>query len=135
MAIFTVHLPPEGAARPDKIVFLRDSFSTPAFIFGPLWLLWKRAWIAALGWSLLLAAISAFGVSFMLPKLATSFLALAAALVLGFEGDRILAWSLQRRGYVEGDLVNADSEEEAEMVYFGRLRAFSPETLPSESRA
>jgi hypothetical protein len=128
MAIYTVHLPPEGVARPEKVVFLRDAFCAPAFVFGPLWLLWKRAWIAALGWSLLLAAIAGFGAYSMLPKYATSFLALAAALVLGFEGDRILAWSLQRRGYVEGDLVNADSEEEAEMVYFGRLRAFSPQT-------
>lgn len=135
MAIFTVHLPPEGAARPEKVVFLRDSFSAAAFVFGPLWLLWKRAWLAALGWSLLLAAIAGSGAYFMLPKYAASFLGLAAALMLGFEGDRILAWSLQRRGYVEGDLVNADNEEEAEMVYFGRLRTLSPQTLSPESRA
>jgi hypothetical protein len=135
MASFTVHLPPEGRARPESIVFLRDGFSGPAFVFGPFWLLWKRAWLAAGLWALLLAAIAGFGATFKLPSDAMSFVGLAAALVLGFEGGRILAWTLQRRGYVEDDVVIGDNEEEAEEAYFGRPRASSPETLPSESGA
>jgi hypothetical protein len=135
MAAFTVHLPPAGADAPENIVFLRDGFSTPAFLFGPLWLLWKRAWIAAIGWTLLLAAIVGAAELLKIQKTAMSFAGLAAALVLGFEGVRILAWSLQRRGYIEGDVVIGDTEEEAEEVYFRRLRASSPRTSPAESGA
>ncbi len=135
MAVFTVHLPPQRRAAPEKIWFLQDGFSKWAFLLGPIWLLWKRAWLAALGWTLLLAAIAGFGALFKLPSYAMSFAGLAAALVLGFEGERLLAWTLQRRGYVEEDVVIADTEEEAEEVYFGRLRASSPESLPSESLA
>ncbi|WP_424363236.1 DUF2628 domain-containing protein [Methylocystis parvus] len=135
MAVFTVHLPPAGEAEPEKIRFLREGYSWPAFIFGPFWLLWKRAWVAAIGWTLLLVAIGAAGYVFKMPKDATSFIGLAAALILGFEGDRVIAWSLRRHGYEETDVVIADNVEEAEEVYFGRRRASSPQTLPAESGA
>jgi hypothetical protein len=135
MASFTVHLPPAGDIAPDKIRFLREGFSAPAFVFGPFWLLWKRAWLPALGWTLLLAAIGGAGALFKMPKDAMSLVGLAAAAILGFEGDRLLAWSWRRRGYVEKDVVIADNEDEAEEVYFGRLRASSPEMTPAESGA
>jgi hypothetical protein len=124
VATFTVHLPPSSAEpAPEKIVFLRDGFSTPAFVFGPLWLLWRRAWIAALGWTLLLAAIGGIGALLKISSVFTTLVGFAAALVLGFEGSRLLAWSLQRRGYVESDVVIGDNEEEAEEAYFGRSPA------------
>jgi hypothetical protein len=138
MAIYTVHLPPRTEKEtppPEKIVFLRDGFSTPALIFGPFWLLWRRAWIAAAGWTLLLASIGGLGTLLELPKEAISWAGLAAALILGFEGGRILAWTLQRRGYVEGDVVIGDNEEEAEEVYFGRLRAGAEPPRPAENGA
>jgi hypothetical protein len=138
MAIFTVHLPPAPGAAfppPEKIVFLRDGFSTPAFVFGPFWLLWRRAWIAAAGWTLLLAIIGGAGMLLKIPSETMSFAGLATALILGFEGDRLLAWSLRRQGYVEADLVIGDNVEEAEEVYFGRLRANVRASLPVESGA
>ncbi|WP_442756494.1 DUF2628 domain-containing protein [Methylocystis sp. JAN1] len=135
MAVFTVHSPAAGESAPEKIRFLREGFSWPGFIFGPIWLLWKRAWIAAAAWTLLLVVIGGAGEILKINKSAMSFVGLAAALILGFEGDRVIAWSLRRRGYAEKDVVIADNEEEAEEVYFGRLRARSPQTLPAESGA
>jgi len=139
MAVFTVHLPPEGDAAPEKIRFLREGFSTPAFIFGPFWLFWKRAWLAALGWTLLLVVIASAGWVFKINKDAMSFVGFASALILGFEGDRFLAWSLQRQGYEEKDVVIADNEDEAEEVYFGRRRVretlLNQQSLPAESGA
>jgi hypothetical protein len=126
MATFTVHLPPEGAAAPEKIVFVREGFCVPAFAFGPLWLLWKRAWIPAALWSLLLALLAWTGSLLKMPPDAVGVVAFALSAMLGFEGDRVLAWSLRRRGYVEGDVVIGDNEAEAEEVFFGRLRARAP---------
>lgn len=138
MSTFTVHIPPAeqgGLGASERIVFLREGFSAPAFLFGPFWLLWKRAWLAALGWAVLLAAIAGIGALLKVPAYVMSFAGLAAAGILGFEGDRILAWSLHRRGYVEGDVVIGDNEDEAEEVYFGRLRAQGSQTIPAESGA
>lgn len=131
MAIFTVHLPPtpSGAApAAEKIVFLRDGFSWPAFFFGPFWLLWKRAWIAAAAWALLLTLDGLVAWKFNVSREAASWISLALAAWLGFEGGRVVAWSLARRGYVESDVVVGDDEEEAEAIFFHRWRASAPQT-------
>jgi len=125
MATFTVHVPPEsagGVAAAEKIVFVREGFSFPAFVFGPLWLLWKRAWLPAALWATLLALLAWAGSALKMPPDAVGVVAFALSAILGYEGDRVLAWSLRRRGFVEGDVVIGDSEAEAEEVFFGRLR-------------
>ena len=126
MAVFTVHLPPTApgvAPATEDVVFLRDGFSYYAFLFGPFWLLWKRAWIAAAGWALLLTIIGVLAWKLRVPREAISPLGLLLAVWLGFEGDRLVAWTLKRRGYVESDVVIGDDVEEAEAVYFSRPRA------------
>ena len=136
MATFTVHLPPpdgDDIPPPEKIVFLRDGFSAPAFVFGPFWLLWKRAWIPAAGWTTLLLLIAGFGAAFKIPSEAMSFAGLAVSGVLGFEGERLLAWSLRRRGYTESDVVIGDNQDEAEEVFFHRWGQRAPEATPAES--
>ena len=64
MRVWTVHLPPaateEGAAdrrRPPEPVLVREAFSWGAFLFGPLWLLAHRLWLAALLWFVAAAAL------------------------------------------------------------------------------
>ena len=136
MATFTVHFPPQtaaGAPPADKVVFVREGFSFPAFAFGPFWLLWKRAWIPAAFWTLLLALIAAAGSQLKLPSDSVGLVGFAVSLILGLESDRILAWSLRRRGFVEGDVVIGNNETEAEEVFFGRLRARA--SGPAESGA
>lgn len=133
MATFTVHVPQENAGGAGNAVFVREGFSFPAFAFGPFWLLWKRAWIPAALWTALLALVAGLGSLLKMPPDAVGVVGFAVSAILGFEGDRILAWSLRRRGYVERDVVIGDNEAEAEEVFFGRLRADAP--LPAESRA
>lgn len=134
MATFTVHAPQGSAdAAEEKAVFVREGFSVPAFIFGPFWLLWKRAWIPAALWTALLALVGWSGSLLKIPPDAVGVVGFAVSAMLGLEGDRVLAWSLRRRGYVERDVVIGDNEAEAEEVYFGRLRAGA--SPPAESRA
>lgn len=125
MAVYTVHVPTSSRGEipsPEKIVFLRDSFSTPAFLFGPFWLLWRRAWLAAALWAVLLAALAGAGAAFGLTRPAISILEFAASLVLGFEGSQLVAWSLARRGFAESAVTVADNLDEAEDVFFASWR-------------
>lgn len=129
MAIFTVHLPktaPGQLPASEKIVFLRDGFSWPAFLFGPFWLAWRRAWLAAALWTLLLVVIAVIGWKLRISRDALSWLTLALGVWLGFEGARLVAWSLARRGYVEQDLVIGEDLDEAEAAYFHRHRPSEP---------
>lgn len=129
MAIFTIHFPPSPpgqAPSPEKIVFLRDGFSWLAFIFGPFWLAWRRAWLVAVLWTLLLVALALVAWKLKVSRDAVSWLTLALAVWLGFEGERIVAWTLARRGYVEQDLVIGDDVDEAEAAFFHRHRPAQP---------
>ncbi|MGJ0397488.1 MAG: DUF2628 domain-containing protein [Methylocystis sp.] len=123
MAIFTVHVPRTAAGQlpaPDKIVFLRDGFSWPAFLFGPFWLAWRRAWTVAGLWTLLLVALALLAWKLRVSREGISLLTFALAVWLGFEGERLVGWNLARRGYVERDLVVGEDIDEAETVFFHR---------------
>lgn len=125
MAVYTVHIPPAAPGEvpsPERIVFLRDGFSTPAFLFGPLWLAWRRAWLAALLWAGLLALVVGGGAASGLNAAAASVLQLALGLLLGFEGPRLVAWSLARKGYAESAIMVADRVDEAEEAFFANWR-------------
>ena len=135
MAIFSVFVPADAQLAPEKIVFLRDGFSTPAFVFGPAWLLWKRAWLPAATVVALLSLLPLLAKLPAVSPLLPGFLGIALAFWVGFEGRQILGWSLKRRGYVESDLVVAENEEEAEEIYFARLGASMAAKLTTESAA
>jgi len=125
MAVYTVHIPPAApgeAPSPERVVFLRDGFSAPAFLFGPLWLAWRRAFAPAVLWSALLALVLGGGAAFGLNAAAASVLQLALGLLLGFEGPRLVAWSLERKGYTESAVMVADRMDEAEDVFFANWR-------------
>src|SRR5687768_3953512 len=51
MAVYTVHEPPHedpAEADTDQFVFVRDGFYFWAFLFGPLWMIWRRLWLVLL---------------------------------------------------------------------------------------
>jgi len=119
MAAFTVHLPP-GKLAPDRIVFLRDGFSLWALAFGPLWLAWNRAWIALVVWAAFVGVVLFAALRLHLGGAAMVALLAAMALGLGFEGVRLVAWDLARRGFHESAVVVGESADEAEEIWFRR---------------
>jgi hypothetical protein len=139
MAAYTVHIPSSalGAApAPGKIIFLRDGFSWGAFLFGPLWLAWRRAWLAAFLWVIALAVLAFAAAKLGLAFKVAIIVGFALALGLGFEGPRLIAWTLSRKGYSEGDIVVGDNLDEAEEVFFSRWRPAPPssETAAADRR-
>ncbi len=102
MKIYTAHL------RHDSLpVLVREGWSWPAAVFGPLWLLAKRAWIPGL---ILLALTLVAGRA--APHLSGVF-ALGFAVLTGLLGPDALRWSLARRGYTMAEVVAARDEDSA----------------------
>lgn len=123
MAVYTVHIPRGRWGErptPDRIVFLRDGFSVPAFLLGPLWLAWRRAWIPAVLWTVLLVGLGSLRLVGLSAE-TVSVLELASSVLLGFEGTRLVAWSLARRGFTESAVVVGESLDEAETVFFASV--------------
>jgi len=95
MRSWTVHLPP-GTSRASvpftgakaAPVLIREGFSLWAFLFGPLWLLANRCWLAGI------AAALALGAFALLPDPYGFALSLSLQLLLGFHGRDLRRWTL-----------------------------------------
>jgi hypothetical protein len=126
MPVYTVHAPVRDSAglrATDRFTFVRDGFHFWAALFGPLWLVWRRLWLALIGWIIVIVAVdlamAALGAGQM-----TMFLAnLLIALLTGFEAASLQRWTLSRRNWRQLDIVVADDEESAERRFFDRWTA------------
>jgi hypothetical protein len=123
MSIYTVHEPPlrAGAAapEPDRYVFVRDGFSLWAFLFGPLWMLRHRMWLAFVLYVV---------ISFVLEGLVVVAGASDAVLVtvgflislwLGLEAATLRRFTLGRRGWRDVGVISGEDREAAERRFFG----------------
>ncbi len=103
MTFWTAHL-----SRDREPILLRDGFSWGALLFGPFWLLLHRAWIPAT-----LSFVTFFVVAFRLPPTVTSVVIPALMLLHGLSGNDMLAWALERRGYLLAHVLAARTEADA----------------------
>src|SRR6201995_412269 len=99
MPVYTVHAPaaPDSSLiAADRFAFVRDGFHFWAMVFGPLWLLAHRLWLALLGWIAAVVVIdlgmAALGASGMAVLLANGLI----ALLTGFEAASLRRWTLSR---------------------------------------
>src|SRR5262245_55742890 len=120
MTIYTVHAPPSGQTAPDpeRFEFVRDGFYFWAFVFGPLWLLAKRLWLALLIYIAVAAALHAVVWLIGVPRAAQSLVSILLHLLLGFEAATMRRWTLELRGWGELGVVSGDRYETAERRFF-----------------
>jgi hypothetical protein len=126
MPVYTVHAASANATdlrATDKFTFVRDGFHFWAMVFGPLWLIWKRLWLALIGWVIAIIALD-----LVLARLGAGSVAIVSAdtmiaLLMGFEAASLQRWTLSRRNWRQLDVVVADDEEAAERRFFDRWTA------------
>jgi hypothetical protein len=121
MAVYTVHEPPrrrgDAQAHAERFVFVRDGFSWAAFLFGPLWMLRHRLWLALLIYVIVIAALSAAlrAIGAIDAVAAISFL---VALLIGFEASSLRRYGLARRKWRNIGIIVGDDLESAERRFF-----------------
>lgn len=121
MPTYTVHVPSgieDSVARAERTIFVREGFSLPAFVFGPLFLAYRRLWRAALAW--LVAAIALWGLTHVLalPVAVTLLLFLVLAVLVGLEANEAQRQALGRRGYIGSALVTGSTRSTVERTFF-----------------
>jgi hypothetical protein len=95
-------------------VLVREGFSWAAFVFGPIWLLARRAWIpAALVWCAWIGAA-------LLPDTIGLLVLAALHWLLGLAGQDMLRWSLGLRGFLLAHVIAATDEDAALARLLGR---------------
>jgi hypothetical protein len=107
MRIYTAHLRSGRAPR-----LLREGFSLGAFVFGPLWLFAKGAWIAGvIALAVLVGLLLLAGV--MGGSTIPLILLLGYAALLGWNGPDLCRWSLARRGFEQSHVLAGRDAESA----------------------
>jgi hypothetical protein len=104
MKVWTAHEKPNATP-----VLVREGFSFGALLFGPVWLAAHRAWIPA-------------GAQFVLSLLillltrppASIILLLGLAILTGFTGRDLVAWTVARGGYLETAVVTGRDRYDAQ---------------------
>jgi hypothetical protein len=135
MATYTVHEPPSRAGEPagdtDRFVLVRDGFYFWAFLFGPLWMLWRRLWLVLLLYVVAMAAVQAGFWSLGLSGWTKFTLGSLIALLVGFEAGTLRRWTLSRRRWTSVGVVVAPNLEAAEHRFFDAYLADRPSPRPA----
>jgi hypothetical protein len=140
MPVYTVHEPPlrdsdDPADAADRFVFVRDKFSMWAFLFAPLWMVWRRLWLVLLLYvvviALLQAALWVLGASGVVKFTVGALI----SLLIGFEGPTLRRWTFARRGWINHGVVVADDEESAERRFFDAWIARDAGPAPVRSQS
>jgi hypothetical protein len=124
MALYISQAAGGDEAALERASVLKEGFSWGALIFGPLWLLYRRLWLALLIWIVLEAAF----IVLVLPHVAQNAAAAAdvlAHLFLGLEGQRLRIAKASRNAAIT-EIVEGRDREEAEAVFFQRNVAPPP---------
>ncbi len=115
MKVWTAHL-----RRDAEPVLLREGFSWGAFLFGPLWLAARRAWVPAA-----LSLLAFVLIAALAPPPVADILVPGLAWLLGLTGRDLARWSMAQRGYIETHVVVARDEGDA----LSRLLANRPDLI------
>ena len=123
MPVYTVYEPPlrnddSDADSTDRFVFVRDGFAFWAFLLAPLWLAWRRLWLALLLYVVLIVALQA-GLWWLGASAEVKFaVGVLVALLIGFEAASLWRWTLARRQWINHGVVVAEDAEAAERRFF-----------------
>jgi len=122
MPVYTVHAPTAnaGIAALERFAFVRDGFHFWAAVFGPLWLVWHRLWLALIGWIVVILAVDVGMTGLGANGTAILLANVLIALLMGFEASSIRRWTLSRRNWRQLDIVVARNQEAAERRFFDR---------------
>jgi hypothetical protein len=122
MIVYTVHEPmppaPTPEARAESVVFIREGFSWFGFLFHVFWLLFNRLWLEAIAAFVLLIGLGYLLVALGAGQGVAGGLGILLNFIVGFEGNDLRRWKLERCGYDFIGPVTGRSFEDAERRFF-----------------
>jgi hypothetical protein len=130
MPTYTVHQPPAKngrAADPQRFVFVRDGFHFWAFLLTLPWLIYRRLWLALLGYVLLTAAGAVVFHFLRTPSGSQAAIGLLIGVLFGLEAASLRRWTYGRRRWTNIGVVVGDDQEDAERRFFAEWVNRPPE--------
>ncbi len=130
MPTYTVHQPPAKngrAADPQRFVFVRDGFHFWAFLLTLPWLIYRRLWLALLGYVLLTAAMAVVFHFLRTSSGSQAAIGLLIGVLFGLEAASLRRWTYRRRRWTNIGVVVGDDQENAERRFFAEWVNRPPE--------
>lgn len=122
MRLYTVHLgPPSDTGR--DVVFVKEGFSWPAFLFTFFWALFKGLWLTAIFIFTAQVLLGAVTFSAGLAPEADTAASLALLVLIGAFGNDLQRFELARRGYDQVGVVAGPDPDTAALRAFERIPA------------
>ena len=114
MRHYTVHLRRHGLDPDRDLVFVKEGFSWPAFLFSMLWALWHRLWLVAGVFLVVQLALGLVLAIWAPDPVSAGAVSTGAALILAYAANDLRRWTLERRGFVDTAVVTAEGRDGAE---------------------
>jgi hypothetical protein len=138
MVTFTVHEPPNPAAdrldRAENLVFVKEGFTWSAALFAPLWLLVHRLWWPLAGYVIAVGVLEGLRMTAFFPSAWISLASFGLHVLIGFEGDTLRRWALDRRGWRTLAAVSGKTAAECERRFFDEWLPDQPVIAPASNR-
>ena len=135
MPAFAVLEPPAyqhaGIEHADRFICLPERFSVGAFLFGPLWMIWRRLWVVLIVY---LVAVGLIGYGVRLLGIGPIAIAAVFGLIhvlLGLDATSLVRWTRIGHGWRECGIVIADDLDMAERRFFDNRMAQRTPAKPS----
>ncbi|MSP68521.1 MAG: DUF2628 domain-containing protein [Alphaproteobacteria bacterium] len=98
MRLYTVHIDPVDVSADRGAMFIKEGFSWPAALFRPLWAVYHKLWLTALGLAVIETGLG-LGLAFWVEDaLLTAVVALGYLALLGAHANDWHRLLLERRG-------------------------------------
>jgi len=138
MRVWTLHEPPAEAGlsrdeRADRVVVVKDGFAWWGLVFGILWLLFHRLWLATLIYLVVSFALAALVYFVPLDEDWASWLLLLPSIWVALEGNDMRRRKLAGKGFTQAAAVLAKSRVEAEQRFFAEWDSAHPATPAAAS--
>jgi len=136
MRAYTVHERPNPSAlksvRADELYFVKDGFSLFAVLLPPIWMIFNRLWLVLAGYIAVLLALTIIFNVLGIADFWLNYLTLALNLIIGFEADSLIRWTLDRRAWRQIAHVAGSNAEECERRFFENWLHTIPEISASD---
>ena len=130
-AVFEPRMRDDDADRhAERITFVRDGFTWSAFIFGPLWMLRHRLWLAFVVYAVIFAAVGLAQYARVLPPGTETVVGVMLALLIGLEAATLRRRKLLWWRWRDAGIVVANNLVSAEQRFFDRWTATTNAVRP-----
>jgi hypothetical protein len=134
LRVYSIHLPPPYSGKDQEPEALREGFSVTAFLLTVLWALAHRLWLRAALLVAIAAVLAVSGYMLGLNLAGQAIVTLGFMVWVGTEGNDWQRDALARRGWRDGGVIAADSDDAAIRRYWDLAAVTSgvpgPPSLP-----